>query len=570
MRTVPIQRLRYLFWLGPIFIVVGAAAGLVSGSWGPLPLTLVLGGGLLLALWLLSESNSLPEFLGRRSTQAGTNAALATVAVLIILAILNGLAVRYNQRVDLTESQLFTLSSQTQAVLADLDQPVKAWIFWDSNDPNSVNEALLENYQRQSEQFTYEVVDPQESPGVARQFEVQTFGEIYLEAGDQRRLVETIGPQQPLTETSLTSGIVNLLTSDQPLVYLLQGHGERPLDGGQGGFAQAETLLESEIYQVEPLNLGQADLTVPDDASVVIVAGPTRALLAGEVVALQQYVNDGGGLLLLLDPDSETGLEPLLEDWDLELSDRLILDPTAQAANLGATTTLVQQYGDHPITESFGDGFTFFVESQPVELVGEVGETQTAPLLITGPDAQAVLIPEGGEAEADPEDILQGPLVLGVALSRDPQSASGQVLDLPPLPGEATPEEGPDTAEGNSEASSEAEIDGEPEVTSPNTETDTEADAGADAPESRLVAIGNSSFAINGIVNQQLNGDLLLNSVGWLAQQSDTGLTIRPKEAANRRIVLTPQRWITTALTAVVVLPLIGFGGAIALWLRRR
>ncbi|MGB3615375.1 MAG: hypothetical protein WBA10_16395, partial [Elainellaceae cyanobacterium] len=102
-----------------------------------------------------------------------------------------------------------------------------------------------------------------------------------------------------------------------------------------------------------------------------------------------------------------------------------------------------------------------------------------------------------------------------------------------------------------------------------------DADGGSDAegenePESRLVAVGNSSFAINGLVNQQLNGDLLLNTVGWLAQQPEGGLTIRPKEAVNRRVVLTPRRWIMTALSAVVILPLIGFGGAIALWLRRR
>ncbi|MGB3612699.1 MAG: Gldg family protein, partial [Elainellaceae cyanobacterium] len=269
-QTIPIQRLRYLFWLGPIFITMGLAAGLVSGDWGTLPLALTLGGGLILVLWLLSESNSLPTFLGQRSTQAGTNALLATVAVVIILGIVNLLAVRYNQRIDLTENQLFTLSPQTQQVLTDLEQPVKAWVFWDSSDGDSANEDLLENYQRQSEQFSYEIVNPQESPGVARQFDVQTFGEVYLQAGDQQRLIETIGPQQPLSEGRLTSGIVTLLSSDRkPVVYFLQGHGERLSEPGQGGFAQAEALMESEVYQVEPLNLAQTDFAVPSDASVV-------------------------------------------------------------------------------------------------------------------------------------------------------------------------------------------------------------------------------------------------------------------------------------------------------------
>ncbi|MGF1537462.1 MAG: GldG family protein [Elainellaceae cyanobacterium] len=569
MRTASIQRLRYFFWIGPILIIMGLAAGLVSGDWGPLPLTLILGGALILVLWLLSESNSLPAFFGRRSTQASTNALLATVAVVAILAIANVLAVRYDRRIDLTENQLFTLSSQTQQVLAELDQPVKAWVFWDTSDRGSVNENLLDNYQRQSEQFTYELVDPQESPGVARQFEVQAFGEVHLQAGDEQRLIETIGPQQPLTEGRLTSGIVALLSDRRPLVYVLQGHGERPLEPGQGGFTQTEALLEDGAYQVEPLNLAQTDFMVPSDAAVVIVAGPTRPLLGGEVSGLQTFLEGGGGLLLLVDPDTEVGLDALLADWNLAFSDRLVLDPIAQAANLDLTTALVQDYGEHPITEPLNGGFTFFIESQPVELLEQSEDAETAPLLITSPQSQALEIPEDGQLEFNPDEDWQGPLVLGVALSRPaetPEAADPETTEAEP--GEAA-EDGP--LEGTSnETSSDSGLESS-ESEAPEIEiTGNASEDSDDASEARLVAIGNSSFAINGLVEQQLNGDLLLNAVGWLAQAPEQALTIRPKEAVNRRIVLTPQYWIATALGAVVVLPLLGFGGAIALWLRRR
>lgn len=569
MRTASIQRLRYFFWIGPILIIMGLAAGLVSGDWGPLPLTLILGGALILVLWLLSESNSLPAFFGRRSTQASTNALLATVAVVAILAIANVLAVRYDRRIDLTENQLFTLSSQTQQVLAELDQPVKAWVFWDTSDRGSVNENLLDNYQRQSEQFTYELVDPQESPGVARQFEVQAFGEVHLQAGDEQRLIETIGPQQPLTEGRLTSGIVALLSDRRPLVYVLQGHGERPLEPGQGGFTQTEALLEDGAYQVEPLNLAQTDFMVPSDAAVVIVAGPTRPLLGGEVSGLQTFLEGGGGLLLLVDPDTEVGLDALLADWNLAFSDRLVLDPIAQAANLDLTTALVQDYGEHPITEPLNGGFTFFIESQPVELLEQSEDAETAPLLITSPQSQALEIPEDGQLEFNPDEDWQGPLVLGVALSRPaetPEAADPETTEAEP--GEAA-EDGPSEGTSN-ETSSDSGLESS-ESEAPEIEiTGNASEDSDDASEARLVAIGNSSFAINGLVEQQLNGDLLLNAVGWLAQAPEQALTIRPKEAVNRRIVLTPQYWIATALGAVVVLPLLGFGGAIALWLRRR
>ncbi|NJN59600.1 MAG: ABC transporter, partial [Leptolyngbyaceae cyanobacterium SL_5_9] len=77
-------------------------------------------------------------------------------------------------------------------------------------------------------------------------------------------------------------------------------------------------------------------------------------------------------------------------------------------------------------------------------------------------------------------------------------------------------------------------------------------------------------FATDGIFEQQLNGDVFLNSVSWLSQQDTQELSIRPKEATNRRILMTPQQQIISALTALVILPVLGFGAAVVVWLRRR
>ncbi|MDA0674104.1 MAG: ABC transporter, partial [Cyanobacteria bacterium] len=115
------RTLRFLAWPG----LALATAGLVSGGltgWQLLPTgLLVLGLGLL----LVGLSFSGGAFWQQRSTQAGTNAALAVVAMLVILGLVNFLGVRYSSRIDLTENQIFTLAPATQQLTADLDQPVK-------------------------------------------------------------------------------------------------------------------------------------------------------------------------------------------------------------------------------------------------------------------------------------------------------------------------------------------------------------------------------------------------------------------------------------------------------------
>jgi ABC-type uncharacterized transport system involved in gliding motility auxiliary subunit len=95
-------------------------------------------------------------------------------------------------------------------------------------------------------------------------------------------------------------------------------------------------------------------------------------------------------------------------------------------------------------------------------------------------------------------------------------------------------------------------------------------DADLEAKESRLVVIGNAAFATDGLFEQQLNGDVFLNSVSWLGQADDTTLSIRPREVTNRRITMTVQQQIGLGVFALLVLPVVGLIAAVLLWLKRR
>ncbi len=85
-----------------------------------------------------------------------------------------------------------------------------------------------------------------------------------------------------------------------------------------------------------------------------------------------------------------------------------------------------------------------------------------------------------------------------------------------------------------------------------------------------MVVIGNSDFATDGLFEQQLNGDVFLNSVTWLSQQDQQPLSIRPKEVKNRRINLTTAQANLLTSLSLFVLPLLGLVAAIVLWWRRR
>jgi ABC-type uncharacterized transport system involved in gliding motility auxiliary subunit len=521
--SIPWRSLRPLLWAGPILAIAGLFAGFVSGTWGATSLGLLISGGLICGLALLIMALTSRGIWGQRSTQASGNALIATLSILLILGLINFLAVRYDQRVDLTENQLFTLAPQSRQVIQTLKQPVKIWVFSPQIRPQ--DRELLENLQRQNPaKFSFELVNPQSQPGLTQSFGAKNFGDVYLESGKRRQLV------QPATQGGLSeSKLVNALaqsSSSQTQVYFLQGHGEGALAGGRGGFAQALSGLDTKSIVGKPLNLTQTG-KIPADASAIVVAGPKRALFEAEVKALEIFLQQGGGLLLLIDPNTTTGLEPLLKDWGVKLDNAIAVDPSSRLVGLGPAEPLVQNYGNSPITQDFGNGLSFYPLSRPLEVAAVQG-IQFTPLLLTGPQSWAETDLKSQELKFDPASgDRNGPLTLGVALTRSIKTGTPASTPSP------TP--------------------------SPAAEK-----------EARLVVIGNSTFATNGAFEQQLNGDVFLNSVAWLSQRDTSILSIRPKEITNRRLPVSTTQGRLLSLVSMGVLPALAFSAAAWLWWRRR
>jgi len=503
--------------LAAIFcLIMGLAAGIVSGHWGLVPLILLGVAGTLLLAWLVIQTRIAPGFWGRRSTQTGANTLLSLLAVLVLLGIINVLGVRYGPQFDLTENQQFTLAPESQDVLKTLQQPVNILVF-DGN-PDRAQRLLLEQFQRQSQnKVSFEFVDPTSRPGLAKKFNIQRQGEVILESGNRSQPLEG-----ELKEANLTPALINVTGNKTTRAYFTQGHGELALSGQGQSLSQAIEVLNKRNVQSQPLNL-LANPQVPADADVVIVAGPKQAFLAPEVKALEDFLKRKGRLLLLLDPDSQHGLEPLLNDWGIKLDQRWVVDGSgvAQQLGLGPDTVVAFEYGQHPITAKFAQGPSLFPQVQAV-LVAPQAQDEVVNLVNSGSHTWAETNP-GDNFRFDPNVDQLGPLPLAVAITRS----------LQPQDPAATPDN-------------------------------------AQKPEARLIVFGNSGFASDSFFEQGINGDLLINSILWLGERNDQPLSIRPKDATNRRLQLSValNRWIV--LISIFLLPLVGFGFAVGAWWQRR
>jgi ABC-type uncharacterized transport system involved in gliding motility auxiliary subunit len=397
-------------------------------------------------------------------------------------------------------------------------------VIFDAN-PNPQDRQLLESYRQAGDSFSFEYVNPYDDPKRAQEFGATQAGAVFLKQGDQQRQLQVLSPSDRLSERTLTNALDQLTRTSSLRAYFTQGHQEFPIDGSKTGLEQAANALKQKGFTVEPLDLAQTS-TVPEDANVVIVAGPAAEFFDNEVKALSTYLEGGGSLLLMIDPRTSPNLDSLLDSWGVSLDNRIVLDTSGsgQLVGLGPAAPLVTDYGDHPITRGFGTGRSFFPLVRPINLETIAGVT-AEPILRSNPQSRAEALSSQGELQFNQDAVPNGPYTLGAALSRSV--------------GNGTP----------------PSVDKEDQPT---------------GPQARLVVIGNATFATDGLFEQQLNGDVFLNAVSWLSQKDNSTLSIRPRQATNRRIVMTVQQQIGLGVFALLVLPLVGLIIALLLWLKRR
>ncbi len=540
-------------WFGLGLVLMGLSAGVVSGQWNTIPLSLLCIGGLCFGLWLLRTVSS-RNFWVQRSTQSSLNAVIVALAMSLILLMVNVLGLRYAQRIDLSENQVNSLAPQSQTAIKGLKQPVKLWAFTPGGAKAPQLNDLFENYRRiDPDRFTFEFVDPKQRPTLAEKFGVKSIGELHLESGDRRQFIQNV-LQDDVSESKLTNALIRLDNNQKDTLYFIDGHGEQNLTK----LSVAAQLLADRNYVTKPLNLTQG---LPSDAKTIVLAGPQRGLLPTEVTTLKTHLNGGGSLLVLVDPNTQPDLEDLLTDWGLRLDDRLIIEGGQGGASAisgaGPTVPIVTTYGDHPITQDFGNGYSLYPIARALLISAKPGIT-TRKILETGPETWAEKDFQGSTVRFDASADLKGPLTLGVAMNRSISPETNPETKPTPSPSE-TPSETPVSPETASPSPSVSPSPGSspPPALPPS-------------PESRLVVIGNSSFITDGYISQQLNPDVFTNSIAWLSQRQTTDLTIAPKKSTERRLLLTDGVFRSMMLLALFGFPAIGFGMAGVLWWRRR
>jgi ABC-type uncharacterized transport system involved in gliding motility auxiliary subunit len=467
-----------------------------------------------LAVFVFLDADQARRLLSGRQARYGSNALILSLAFIGIILVLNYLAYNNGKTWDLTEDKQFTLAPETQDLLKKLPAPVVAKAFFTSRTSSQSAKSLLDQFKSNAAgNFDYQFIDPEANPLAAEQAKVTQDGQIVLIMGDHQQSVRFASEQE------LAGGLVRLMNPEARTIYFLTGHGEYSPEGtGDQSYSKVKTALEGKNYTVKTLNL-LSDNQIPQDAKLIVIAGPRQPLRANEIDLIRQYQAKGGALIAMEEPTPFTSLggaqDPLADylqqDWSVTLGNDVVLDLNSPQP----FAPFAASYGSHPITEPIQRTTSQFPTARSARAAASSGATVSLVELVqTGERSWAETSLEGiaegkSQIQFDPNVDIQGPISLAVAADNQTNHA-------------------------------------------------------------RTVVFGDSDFAIDANYQAYANGDLLLNSVDWAIGQENL-INLTPKKNTQRMIVPPQSTFMNLIfLVVVIIVPLLALGAGIWVFIQRR
>ena len=366
-----------------------------------------------------------------RSFRAG---GYSVAAVLIVLALLVSLNVimealpTSKTKLDATPTKIFTMSDQTKNVLKTLDKDLTFyWLCQESYEDPSL-ETLLNHYATASGHIKLERIDPDVNPGLTEQYTDEFYNNsVLIKCGDREKYVSYTDIYVMDAETyystgeelwnfegedALTRGIYYVVTDNLPKVYWINGHGELELD------AVIEQSFVDENIDLAEMNLVTL-AAIPEDADLLVCYLPTADVTDAEKKVLEDYMADGGRLLLVTSPlnDRLPRLESVLGAYGVTATDGIVIEtggnnysqyPYALLPNLGSHDITA------PVTKS--GHYVLLPYSQGLK-VTETGSTTlvVTELLTTTAGSYSKVNLQSSTTEKEAGDI-DGPFSVGVAI----------------------------------------------------------------------------------------------------------------------------------------------------------
>ncbi len=448
---------------------------------------------------------------GRSPTGHRLNSAVLLLLLLALSVALAWISSRFDEPFDWTRNNRHSLSETSIRTLNNIHGPLVITAY--AREQRELREAIREYiavYQRSKPDIELHFRNPDAVPDEVRNLGISINGELVLQYQGRREHVRNAD------ENTFANALLRLSRQEQNWIVFVEGHGERhPFGKANHDLGEWVTRLRTRGYTVQALNTAEVG-AIPDNTSVLVLAGPRVPLLPAEMQLLLDYLHNGGNLLWLADPETAGHLAPVAELLSLDIPAGMVIDVAGRLIGLDdPTITMVTSslYGDHPALAGFN--YTTLFPGAAALFNLDSGNWSATPLLTSGDHTWLKTEIHNEELQFDETGDLRGPLVIGIGLEQ-------------------------------------------------KTETNN------DRPRrQRVIVIGDGDFLSNTFIGNAGNLELGVRIMDWLSNVDDH-IDIPPRIAADRHLVMSPITMGIIGIFFLFVLPVLFAAAGFIIWRQRR
>lgn len=458
---IPPQLLLYSAVFG---LIVALAVAFTQPTFGIIGVAGLAIAFLSLVGWVILDPAGFRAFITGRNLRFGGTSVLVTLLLVTALVALYTVIRAQGWRIDITDSELFSLSDASRSAItalgADPTLPrVEVLGFYGSTQAGRRDRdtVLLDQYVSASGgKISYRFVNPERSPEITQQYGISRDGQIAVArlGADGQPDLSNVERIAVLTQEALTNAILRVASTGDFRAYILGVEGGLQLIRTDTSLTAGMNDIRNELvdrfkWTVE--QIGVLDLigesgrlaTADADGIVLLIPGGTSALTDEGLAALREYLDAGGHALIFADAGLQNdgvalatadNLTAYLEEnYGLRFEREVVLDPaqTLRGSPLSIFTSSFNR--DHPITRGFTSGnrtinFVFDI-AHPITVAEAPPENVTVtPLITSGNSAYTKTVADIlAENRAQTEGDATGPFTLA-AVAENTENGSRVVL----------------------------------------------------------------------------------------------------------------------------------------------
>ena len=349
--------------------------------------------------------------------------------VIVINMIVSTIPSKYSE-IDISSQKLYSIGDETKKMLKDLEKDVTIYQIAQSGSEDENISNLLKKYEDESKHIKVEQKDPVVNPKFVSQYTSDDLSanSLIVVCGDRNKVIDynniyetSIDYQTYSSQTTgfdgegqITSAIGYVTSENLPVLYTVEGHGEKDMD------SSIKEDIEKANMDIKSLNL-LTEGTVPDDADCLFIDSPSTDFSFDEKDAIIEYLENGGKAMIFSDYTTEDmpNFDAILENYGVQRTEGVVFEGDKQHYAMQMPYYLVPTINSTDASsETASAGYYVLAPyAQGIKQLDDVRDTvKIESILTTSDQAYSKTDLNSNTIEKEDGDV-EGPFDLGVSIT---------------------------------------------------------------------------------------------------------------------------------------------------------